>query len=844
VSVSAQRFDCDGQLLVAGVEDDKTTIMRPVAIPFSRPFLSPIARYHGYRFDALGFNTVDNYIYAILSGTNDIVRLYSNSTFERIGNIDSPTIVDARAADCTVDGKYMIYDNNSHQMFVFDVVEDFAELTRFELYWDGSSDHEGNFETSLYDIAINPSTPEIGYTFQSRIENSDHLPLETRGYILSIILDIESDQLGKVTPIEATQGFPIIHIGGLLFSPDAVLNGFGSLFWGDSPVQNSLVSINTSTGMVFPGITTSAYDDSDGCSCPYSLTFTNLVPAEGMYCTNDKKTFYLQIANNSYNTINGCTLVDSLPIGLVIDEVVSNRALGDIAGIGTNYLEISNLQIPARTVMDISVKVSSVDAIAGEAYSQAFLYDLPEVYDGMMLSNDPRTVGVSEDASRIYIVPPQMTDFEYETIPPSDCLLANDGIIRVKSPEFIPGEELDIQLLNKMGWEKYKYSTVVDDDNTFELDSLPPGDYQIFQIRRLTDNCSVSIRDNVITLEPPNNMLELEVEHNGPVCEGDSILFDTQANVAGEYIWRGPFRFGPEVSHPRIYNVSELNSGEYTVTLTYGYCEQADTIDVRVLPLIEAQIMGDTVLCERDNLLLEAEGVGDNLYYIWSKDQNHLSYSEQLLQSSVGIEEQGKYYVQVSNGACQDTAEVNLMVLQSPLIKLNNSVNSDFCEPLTLMPIVKGTINASYSWTPEEGLTCQDCLTPAVEPIVQDNYTLIVQNENGCVDSATTTINLDKRKVAYIPNIFLVNERGENGRFSIYPGCVTRRLISLIVYDRWGNQVYSLTDKLLHENSEGWSGYIKGYTADAGSYVWKAELELVDGTIEKLAGTIMPMQRL
>jgi hypothetical protein len=86
-TMAGQRFPCDGQLLIGANDGVSTTMFRPLYIPFSPPFLSPFAKYQNGSFDALGFNSKDNYIYGVQENTNTIVKLKRNNSFEIVGTV-------------------------------------------------------------------------------------------------------------------------------------------------------------------------------------------------------------------------------------------------------------------------------------------------------------------------------------------------------------------------------------------------------------------------------------------------------------------------------------------------------------------------------------------------------------------------------------------------------------------------------------------------------------------------------------------------------------------------------------------------------------------------------------
>ncbi len=838
--MKGQEFPCDGQLLFGMNNGTSTRISRPVYIPFSPPFLSPWAVYPNQRFDAMGFNARDNYIYAVQEETNAIIRLQRGGVFDTVGTVNQVDTLNVYAGDCTVDGLYLIYENNLKQLLVFDVVDDFSLLQRIDLYWDPSSDNQGPFKTTIFDFAVDPNIPNVAYSYQGLGEGAGFNPEATRGHLLRIDLDFDGPTLGMVTPLEAINTEEVTHIGAMMFSPNSVLHAYASNKEGTNPEQDHLLSINQFTGETFSILQGPDMVLSDGCSCPYSFSFSNLVPREGMFCTNDRKTFTLQIQNNSYNNIEDVTLRDTFPIGTRIESVegITMDNVTAIRGIGTNILEIEGIDIFGKALQTIEIKVSTIDAPVGPTLNQAFLYDLPDRFGGVMASDELGTVGELGDPSRFTIVATKLENVSWDVSLPTDCIQANDGSIRIHSPEFIPGQSYEIKMRNKIGWEEFVFQKVIDQNGAIHIDSLQPGNYQVYQLRTLSDNCSVAIKDTTIILDPPNSLLQQELLSNSPVCEGQDLELSSTSNFPVDIRWLGPNLYSSENTETVLPAVTSNYSGMYRSTIKYGFCEKSDTIDVLIEPQVQASISGDSLLCERDRLLLKGKGEGSQINFSWTGPQDFSASKEQISMYGVKLEQAGYYELIASNQACQDTLGVGVKIQVTPTVQIEQLIKTDFCEDLILSPNMDGLEDANYHWMPGEGLTCNDCPSPQVQALVQSTYKLIVTNANGCSDSTDTHITLDKLKRAYVPNVFRPNSLGENNLFTIYPGCTTRQLRKIEIYNRWGSLVFE--DQSFDENAilNAWDGSFLGDHVEPGVYMWILELETVDGKIETLSGDI------
>jgi len=838
-SLCAQRFACDGQLLIATNDGITTTIQRPIYIPFNPPFLSPFVRYINGSFDGLGFNSLDNYIYGVQDDSNAIIRLKSDGTYDTVGVVDMVDTLQVSAGDCTVDGLYLCYEESLSSILIFSVFDDFELLQQIDLYWDPESSNSGTFQTKIFDFAIDPNNPTTANAYQGTHDHEDLQPSGSRSYLLKINLNTNDPNVGMVTPTVSINPEDVSHIGGLLFDSRSGLYGFGSSDDGYNPIQNKLFSMNAFTGDANQILMNPKAETSDGCSCPFSFTFSCRVPIEGMKCSGDRKTVFLTIENNSYNSIDDITLRDTLPVGIIIEEVsgILMDNVGAINGLGTGVLEITGLDLQAKSTLEIEITIQSIDAISGFVYNQGFLYDLPEKFGGVMPSDDFST-NEKFDASIFSVVPLDLEDVTYEVSKPTDCLQANDGQISIYSPQFITGQEYEIKIRNRMGWEETTFELIADSDNSFLLDSLIPGEYEFFHIKSMNENCGLKLREFFVVVEPPNNVLDLTISTSSPICEGEEITLNSTSQNASYIRWTGPNSFGSEDPDPIIDSANESDGGSYYIKAEYGYCNQYDTIEVIVKPTINTTIIGDSIYCERDRLQLTAHGTGDNLEYMWNAPNNRVEISASIDIPMISADQKGKYEVLTSNGACSDTVSVEVLLLPTPDVSLPNDFLTDFCRPTFLQSSITGDNNVTYAWLPQEGLSCNDCATPQLQPTIQTQYRLVVENEYFCKDSAVVNIKLDTENMAYIPNIFLPHGEGVNSQFGFFSGCSILSVQNFEVFDRWGNVVFESASNSFSEVMQSWDGYVNGKVGNSGVYLWTAKVELVDGSIEYLKGSV------
>ena len=141
-------------------------------------------------------------------------------------------------------------------------------------------------------------------------------------------------------------------------------------------------------------------------------------------------------------------------------------------------------------------------------------------------------------------------------------------------------------------------------------------------------------------------------------------------------------------------------------------------------------------------------------------------------------------------------------------------------------------------WSTEAGLSCYDCLTPDATPTETTTYTITAISMDGCETSEEITVNIEKKRDVYVPNIFSPNGDGLNDRFTIFGGPEVLSILDFSVYSRWGDLVYNKTNFPANDTFLGWDGTFNGQKVVAGTYIWRSQILFVDGEEFESHGTV------
>lgn len=242
-------------------------------------------------------------------------------------------------------------------------------------------------------------------------------------------------------------------------------------------------------------------------------------------------------------------------------------------------------------------------------------------------------------------------------------------------------------------------------------------------------------------------------------------------------------------------------------------------------------------LCEgAPPLLLDvgqyAAGLGSEVTYLWNDGSTA---------SSIEVNLPGNYQTIMALGC--DTAVVQYTIDYSSIVV--NMEEDDFSialgDSVLLQAIVVNShLQTLVSWIdPEPGsIRCPTCEETVARPFNDLRYTILVQNEKGCQDSAFVQVRVKKNTSLYFPNVFTPDSGDQVNSYFYGFGDRYGTVQVLAVYSRWGELMFEAKGITLNDALAGWDGTWNGKTAPPGVYVWTATVVFLDGQELKLAGDV------
>ncbi|MCB0630857.1 MAG: gliding motility-associated C-terminal domain-containing protein [Saprospiraceae bacterium] len=113
-------------------------------------------------------------------------------------------------------------------------------------------------------------------------------------------------------------------------------------------------------------------------------------------------------------------------------------------------------------------------------------------------------------------------------------------------------------------------------------------------------------------------------------------------------------------------------------------------------------------------------------------------------------------------------------------------------------------------------------------------YPVHLTSKDGC--DSLVTLRLEFYRV-FFPSAFSPNGDGVNDYFNIMGGDDLVEIRSILVFDKWGNQVYADRELLPNQSSSGWDGNFQGKLSATGVYTYTAVLLMDDGKERRFSGS-------
>jgi gliding motility-associated-like protein len=351
-----------------------------------------------------------------------------------------------------------------------------------------------------------------------------------------------------------------------------------------------------------------------------------------------------------------------------------------------------------------------------------------------------------------------------------------------------PGEEELLDANNGVAFYEWQNGSMAPD-----LLVTQSGTYAV----TVTNGCGTVSDAVTYTYVPP---LDLGLAAEYGLCAGDTLTIDVERPYA-TYRWAD----GSNAAR-RIFT----ENGSHALTVT-TLCETYEAaFEAFFLEDPKLELGRDTLLCPGDSLVLDAGIPGST--YRWQDGSTSRTYT---------VRQPGTYELLVTT-ACNELRD---SISVEYVLPVTTELGRDtfLCSEEPFLLDATTAVPADYRW--EDG-------SSKPERLIFGPGVYVVTVTSQCEQVADTlTISECEKCPVYLPNAFSPNRDGVNDVFGPQGSCPLEEY-ELVIYDRWGNQVFVSRDP-----ARGWDGRYGQKSASQGAYLYFLRYTVVENGLSRRAQT-------
>ncbi len=542
-------------------------------------------------------------------------------------------------------------------------------------------------------------------------------------------------------------------------------NGFSS--------SNSNIIIDSASTIDSGTYTLVVTDLLGGCSTIGSATILvlesinlSVAPTQSTVCSGGSINITTEISggsgNYSYNWTGPNNFSSTLPSIHIADVTSLNSGLYTVQVIdasGCTASASSNVEVDSVEIIinPSQLTVCSNDAInltaQGSGGSGNYNYSWTGP-NGFISADNPISITNATVANTgVYHV--VVTDSTGCTGTSSASVLVNPDIDVSISPSLIsvcPGSSVTITAVISGGSGIYNYNWIYPDGSTpnattsITINNISSQDSGLYTLNVIDSNGCQATATASIEVYP-----ELEVSISPDelrTCVGQQITLTAEpidgSGVYNSYSWQGPNGFFANSSSIVIEDATQLNAGNYKVTvIDSNGCQASSVSNVTINPAIDVFIVPDQLrVCYQGTINLNAIVSGGNAIYdyLWSGPDGFTSDLSSIIINNATSLNSGVYTVVVSDlNGCASMASANVLVdLPLNVSIVPNESFTCYGESITFNSNVTGGSEVySYNWTgPNNFSSNQPNITlNNVNPSNTGTYTLTVTDSLQCLST-------------------------------------------------------------------------------------------------------------
>jgi gliding motility-associated-like protein len=321
-------------------------------------------------------------------------------------------------------------------------------------------------------------------------------------------------------------------------------------------------------------------------------------------------------------------------------------------------------------------------------------------------------------------------------------------------------------------------------------------------------------------------------------CDSDTLTLNGFGSSRGpgiSYTWTG-INGSIILANANTINPLIEGTGIFTITVIddYSGCRQVDTVEIDrsdppIFDIISAQ---DEICLDQGDGWINIEGLlggSPPFTYFVNGTQVNESLQEDLIP--------GRYDIKVIDSkGCKVDTTIYLekgTSFSTHIVGQINIKEGDTTLLIADVNIPDSEIN-TIIWESNGVVICQGCKEIRVSPDTSTFYKLTIIDKDGCEAIAQVFVIVKEVNRIFAPNVFTPNGDQNNDVFRVF-GKNLVLVRKLIIFDRWGDQVFS------GENlnpTEGWDGSFRGELMNPAVFAFFAVGEFKNGQTMEVSGDL------
>lgn len=243
-----------------------------------------------------------------------------------------------------------------------------------------------------------------------------------------------------------------------------------------------------------------------------------------------------------------------------------------------------------------------------------------------------------------------------------------------------------------------------------------------------TKGCRDTATVDIEVLDRPNLTLDFR---DTLICIPDAVILQASTTGSGSFTWSPTTNMvNPNSPNP---TVNPTSTTKYYVDLNENGCLNRDSVLVRVVGFVSLRAANDTIICQGDDVQLNASS--DGLQFNWTPAAD--LDNPNIINPVATTNDTTRYYITARIGSCSALDSIDVITVPYPIA--NAGLPQTICYN-TSARLSGSHDGSSFTWTPASYLDDPTRLNPVSSPPRTTQYILSSFDTKGCPKPGRDTV--------------------------------------------------------------------------------------------------------